>query len=75
MISQQDSTNSIKKLSTRNMRRRSSQKGKRLDRTTIQDSGANDMYGTNAKVQDLNEVLNNELNAELKRKQEALAEE
>ena len=33
------------------------------------------MYGTNAKVKDLNEVLNKELNAELKRKQEQLAEE
>jgi hypothetical protein len=75
MLSSQNSIKSIKKLSTRNYRRRSSLKGKKLDRTTIQDSGATDLYGTNAKVKDLNEVLNKELNAELKRKQEALAEE
>ena len=75
MISQQNSTNTIKKLSTRNFRRRSSTKGKKLDRTTIQDSGSSDIYGTNAKVQDINEIMNKELNAELKRKQEQLAEE
>ena len=75
MISQQNSTNTIKKLSTRNFRRRSSTKGKKLDRTTIQDSGSSDIYGTNAKVQDINELMNKELNAELKRKQEQLAEE
>ena len=60
MISQTNSTNTIKKLSTRNLRRRSSAKGKKLDRTTIQDSGASDIYGTNAKVQDINELMTQE---------------